>query len=89
MTLSNFVLEAGFSSNISSTDYANKVLLILENGETLTYNDINIKSAQFAEYLINICKVKVKKFFLILIKNYSINFYINFVFVCVFRKAIV
>lgn len=59
MSSCNFVLEAGFSPNTSSTVYANKTLLILENGQTLTYNDINIKSAQLAEYLINVCKVKV------------------------------
>lgn len=68
MSSNNFVLEAGFSSNTSKADYANKTLLIFEDGQKLTYNDINIKSGQLAEILKNVYNIKVNRFYILLSK---------------------
>jgi acyl-CoA synthetase (AMP-forming)/AMP-acid ligase II len=47
----NFVKTAGFAPNTSSTEFANKKLLLLGDGRHLTYNDVNIASGRYAAML--------------------------------------
>lgn len=56
---SNFVETAGFSHGTKSSEFANKKLLLLEDGKYMTYNDVNIASGRFSSILSKQFGIKV------------------------------
>ncbi|KAL3119441.1 hypothetical protein niasHT_002529 [Heterodera trifolii] len=48
---SNFVELAGFTASTDSKQYATKKLLLLKNGSSRSYNDVNVAAGRFAALL--------------------------------------
>uniref|UniRef100_A0A183BXR7 AMP-binding domain-containing protein n=1 Tax=Globodera pallida TaxID=36090 RepID=A0A183BXR7_GLOPA len=51
LSSSNFVELAGFTASTDSKQYADKKLLLLQDGKHMSYNDVNVASGRYAALL--------------------------------------